>query len=601
MNGPETDLTARVLAIAAERPAAHALLADGRRPMTFGSMARRIERMRLWLGDAGVERGDVVIWSTAARPATAAAIAILPVSSTLVPLSATLTPDVATDAMARLGPMAVAIAPGESSPIAVAARALGLAVLEVVDDASGEAGAFDLARPARTLPRGNRLPPAWALVGMTSGTTGRPKLVPHGHRQVMETARVHGGRLALGPDDISGHLSPLHLAGGIRSAYLQGLLNGGATNILPEFDVEAFVSECAGGRVTHVSASFTFFRELLARFDAGSPFDRGRLRFVRVASGRLEAGEMDRLEARLGVPVVTGLASSEAGTTAQQGLPPAPRVRGSVGAPLGCEVRLVDDGGRVVGAGEVGEIQVRGPQVFDGYVDDPELDARTFVEGWFRLGDLARFDARGELHVVGRAKEVINRGGEKISPVEIDDALRAVDGVADAAAFAIAHPRLGEEVVAAVVLRPGADADAERIAGAVRERLGARRAPRRIWFVDSLPRTDAGKLRRAALPAWVGFEEVPAAPFGARAAASAMEAALVPLWASAFGRPGIARDADFRTLGGDDALGARLLDQVHAVFAVRLPVQVLDGEGANVAGMARLIERTRSAATRGDA
>ena len=214
---------------------------------------------------------------------------------------------------------------------------------------------------------------------------------------------------------------------------------------------------------------------------------------------------MDRLEAALGVPFVTGLASSESGTTAQQRLPPAPRKRGSVGPLVDCEVQLVDETGAVVGPGGIGEVQVRGPQVFDGYFDDPALDAASFVDGWFRMGDLGRFDADCELWLMGRAKEVINRGGDKIAPLEIDAVLCAVPGVADAASFAVPHPRLGEEVVAAVVRRPGATVAEEAVLAHARAMLGPNRAPRRVWFVRSLPRTDGGKLRRNELPARVGY------------------------------------------------------------------------------------------------
>ena len=160
-------------------------------------------------------------------------------------------------------------------------------------------------------------------------------------------------------------------------------------------------------------------------------------------------------------------------------MPPAPRKRDSVGAPVECEIRLVDDDGRVVERGEVGELQVRGPQVFDGYVDDPGLNATAFVDGWFRMGDLARIDEGGEVHVVGRANEVINRGGDKISPAEVDAALLSLSGVADAATFGIAHPRLGQEVVAAVVRRPGAAVTADEVQARVAEEF-RQLAPRKI-------------------------------------------------------------------------------------------------------------------------
>ena len=495
-------------ALAASDGGRSALIAPGCLPTSFASMARRAAHAEAALGALGIARGDVVAWTTTRRASTAAAIATLPRGCTLAPLSTTLTDGLAADVLARLAPKAVVLAPGERSSIERAARSMRLALLEAVDDGSGEAGSFELAVLDRgaSLDRVERVPEEWALIGATSGTTGRPKLVPHGRRAIVATALAHGARLALGPEDCAAHLSPLHLAGGIRSGYFQGLLNGGATNVLAEFDLEAFVREAAAGRVTHVSTSFAFFRELLGRLDAGLAFAPGRLRFVRIASGRMAPDEMDRLEARLGVPVLTGLASSEAGTVAQQGVPPAVRVRGSVGAPVACEVRVVDERGMDVPAGEAGELWVRGPQVIARYHDDPELDARAFVDGWFRMGDLVRLDARGEIHVVGRVKDVINRGGEKIAPAEIDDALCALDGVVDAAAFALPHERLGEEVAAAVVLAPWARLSAEAVSAAVRERLGPRRAPRRLWFVDAIPRNPAGKVMRASLPAWVGFD-----------------------------------------------------------------------------------------------
>jgi hypothetical protein len=193
-------------------------------------------------------------------------------------------------------------------------------------------------------------------------------------------------------------------------------------------------------------------------------------------------------------------------------------------------------------------MQVRGPQLFDGYFDDPELNAASFVDGWFRMGDLARFDADGELHLVGRVKEIINRGGDKIAPLEIDAMLRAIPGVADAAAFGIPHPRLNEEVVAAVVAQPGASLSADEILKRAREVLGANRAPRRVWFVDALPRTDAGKLRRHDLPAWVGHQETPAAPLPPPppdARASPIAIALAALWTGVLRVSPIPPDKDF--------------------------------------------------------
>jgi oxalate---CoA ligase len=396
---------------------------------------------------------------------------------------------------------------------------------------------------------------------------------------------------------VSAHAQPLHLANGMRAALLVPLLNGAAVEMLAENDAGQLLDSIGRGSATYFTASFTFHRELLARTDEVRRAAPGRLRFVRVASGGLAADEMDALEAAFGVPVITALASTEAGTIAHQRLPPTPRVRGSVGPLVDCEVRLVDETGNAVAPGAVGEILVRGPQVFDGYFDDDAPNAASFVDGWFRMGDLGRFDAAGELHLVGRVKEQINRGGDKISPAEIDAMLRTLPGVVDAAAFAVPHPRLGEEVAAAVVLAPGTVADEAALLARAREELGANRAPRRLWFVPRLPRTDAGKLRRGELPAWVGYAPADVRASGADVAATPMsplEATLAELWASVLEQPTVSATADFFLLGGDSLRGTRLLGRVRAVLGVELPLRALFADARTVAGMARHIEAQRN-------
>ena len=590
------DLTAHLLALAQRQPARPALLAPGRATMSFGALGRHIERTAAQLAQWGIGRGDVVAWANGDRAETAAALAILPVSATIAPLAPRATFDALCDLLRRLAPKAVVVPAHDDAVVVRAARLLGLATLTTVPGAHLQAGAFDLVlqEPTASLDRATRFPASYACIGATSGATGKPKLVSHGHRQILRTAFAVGERLGLGPDDIAGHVTPLHLAGGMRNAYFQVLVNGGGVNCLPEAEIEPFLDAVGDGDVTYTSTSFAIHREILARLEAGRRYVRGRLRCVRIASGRMEPGELDRLERALDVPVVTGLASSETGTTAQQS-PRAGRKRGSVGPVVDSDIRIVDADGRIVAPGEAGELQVRGPQLFDGYIDDDALNAASFVEGWYRTGDVVRIDDDGDLFIVGRTKDVISRGGDKIAPLEIDAVLLAQPGVADAAAFGVPHPRLGEEVVAAVVLEAGVEADAEAILGALRETLGARRAPRRLWFVASLPRTDVGKLQRTALPDWVGFR--PAEDAEATRPAfdgSPLEHALAPLWASVLACDRVARDAAFYAQGGDDERAARLVAQVGAVFGVALPPDALRDEAATLAAMARLIERARA-------
>jgi hypothetical protein len=285
---------------------------------------------------------------------------------------------------------------------------------------------------------------------------------------------------------------------------------------------------------------------------------------------------------------------------AHEPLPPRTRKRGSVGIPFYNELAIVGAAGALCAPGDVGEVAVRGPLVFDGYFDDPQATAVALVDGWFRTGDLGRFDEDGYLFLQGRIKDLINRGGEKISPVEIDAAIEAIPGVRAAATFAIPHPSLGEEVAAAVVRDDDATIEASDIIDPVRRRMGPKRVPRKIYFVDQLPRTDSGKIRRAELPRLLGLDRVDVAAADQSAAdvaapMSPLEAALVGLWSSVVPVSSIGVNDDFFVLGGDSLSGARLLTSVKAVFGVDITLQALLGQAATVAGMARAIEDARRA------
>ena len=250
-------------------------------------------------------------------------------------------------------------------------------------------------------------------------------------------------------------------------------------------------------------------------------------------------------------------------------------------------------------ADATGEIVVRGPLVFPGYLDDPELTAASFVGDWFRTGDLGSIDEEGYVHVSGRIKEIINRGGEKISPVEIDAAIESLPGVKEAATFGIAHASLGEEVVAALVRHADAALDEAQVIEHVRRRVGPTKAPRKIYFVDRIPRTGNGKVLRRELPRMLGLDQgrpAPGAGSGAKAARvslSPLEGALAGLWASLLKVGNVGPDDNFFLLGGDSLHGAQLIAHIKALFGVELPIQSLFGEAATVAGMARTIETIR--------
>ena len=598
------DLTDRLTALAARQPGAPFLHASGRTPMSFGVLAQRIAAMRAQFGALGIVRGDVVAGAVVDRLECVAALAILPAACTFAPLHPARPLASFVELFGRIRPRAVLVPTQRDHPIVAAARELGIAEIAMTPDPAGEAGAFDLAleRSAPSLERPRTGNAAWAYIDVTSGTTGRPKLVPHGHRQLLVQAQAMGAWLALSGDDVTAYTSAIQFSLGKRTAFLVPVLNGASVYCLPESDGAALHAAIRDERVSLVPATFAVQRELLTRAQS-VPVASERLRFLCVASGALETAECEALERALRVPVLSAYGATEIGIALVQSLDAARRRPGNAGLPVGAEVRIVDATGVPCAEGAIGEIQVRGPEVFDGYLDDPELTAAAFDDGWFRMGDLGSLEANGEIRVSGRLHDLINRGGEKIAPARIDAVLRGMPQLVDGAAFGVPHPRLGEEIVAAVVVKPGASVDAEAVRAHVRNHLGARYAPRRVWIVEALPRTDTGKLKRTALRDTVGFDPATFSTTDTPDAspASPLELALGGLWAGVLKVAKVERDADFFMLGGDSLRGASLLEQVQAVFGVDLPVQALFEDAGTVAAMARRIERERTAKRRSDA
>ncbi len=312
-------------------------------------------------------------------------------------------------------------------------------------------------------PRDPAGPDDVALLLHTSGTTSRPKQVPLRQRNLTASARSIAAFYSLGPADVSYCAMPLfHVHGLVASTF--GALAAGGTVVVPRrFSPRAFWPQLRRHRVTWFSAGPTLHQMILDRNDGdGAPES---LRFARSCSSALAPALMARAEATLGVPIVEAYGMTEAShQMASNPLPPAERKPGSVGVPSGAEIRIVDGEGRVLEQGASGEVAIRGPGVTDGYHANPEANADAFFDGWFRTGDRGALDEDGYLRLQGRLKEMILRGGENISPYEIEEVLLAHPAVADAICFGIDDEKYGERVGAAVSLRaPGRGTRADRL------------------------------------------------------------------------------------------------------------------------------------------
>jgi acyl-CoA synthetase (AMP-forming)/AMP-acid ligase II len=336
-----------------------------------------------------------------------------------------------------------------------------------------------------------------ALVLHTSGSTGRPKRVPLLHRNVSISAQNIARSYALAGDDVSLCVMPLFHVHGLVASTLATLTAGGTVVAPGKFNPLSFWRIARDFGATWYSAVPTIHQLLLARADSGGGRQAGveRLRFIRSCSAALAPQMMHDLEAAFGAPVLEAYGMTEAAhQMASNPLPPAERKPGSVGRGTNVRISIMDTDGRHLPAGERGEVVIQGPNVIRGYENNPEANASSFSDGWFRTGDQGYLDTEGYLTLVARIKELINRGGEKISPREIDEVLLAHPAIVEAVCFGVPHPAWGEEVAAAVVLRdPVSEAD---LLAYCRERLADYKRPKQIYITDAIPRTATGKIQR---------------------------------------------------------------------------------------------------------
>jgi acyl-CoA synthetase (AMP-forming)/AMP-acid ligase II len=337
-----------------------------------------------------------------------------------------------------------------------------------------------------------------ALILHTSGSTGRPKRVPLSHANLTISARNVARSYALTGDDVSLCVMPLFHVHGLVASTLATLATGGTVVVPAKFSPLSFWRVAQESGATWYSAVPTIHQLLLARVKPGDarPAGAEKLRFIRSCSASLPPQVMHDLEAAFGAPVLEAYGMTEAAhQMASNPLPPGSRLPGSVGRGTDVQISIRDDQGRVVATGERGEVCIKGPNVITGYENNPEANATAFFEGgWFRTGDQGTLDAEGYLTLVGRLKELINRGGEKISPREIDEVLLTHPAVAEAVCFGVPHQTWGEEVAAAVVLRePIGEPELQAFC---KERLAEFKRPKQIHITETIPRTATGKIQR---------------------------------------------------------------------------------------------------------
>jgi acyl-CoA synthetase (AMP-forming)/AMP-acid ligase II len=466
--------------------------------VSYRSLRSQVAAMAEALAAAGIGRGDRVAMSLPNGLPAVVSFLAASVAGTAAPLNPGYRQDEVafylddTQAKVLLLPSA-----GGDDARAAAGGKIPVFTVQMAPD-----GTVALAVPPQSASAVAPAPDDIALVLHTSGSTGRPKRVPLKHRNLAASVQNIARTYQLAPDDVALTVMPLFHVHGLVASVLSTLFTGGTVVVPSRFNPLSFWRTVRDYGATWYSAVPTMHQLLLARVGKGNETPAGAesLRFIRSCSAPLPVEVAQRMEAVFGAPVLEAYGMTEAShQMASNPLPPSPNKLGTVGTGTGVRISIMDAEGAHLASGRQGEVVIQGPNVIDGYENNPEANKTSFTAGWFRTGDQGILDADGYLRLVGRIKELINRGGEKIGPPEIDEVLLGHPAVSEAVCFGVPHKTLGEEVEAAVVLREPAS-EAELLAYC-RARLAEFKCPKKIHIVTAIPRTATGKVQRRAVAA----------------------------------------------------------------------------------------------------
>jgi acyl-CoA synthetase (AMP-forming)/AMP-acid ligase II len=490
---------------------APALSSPGGVPLSYKGLRTLVADTVAALATRGIGPGDRVAIVLDNGPEMAAAFLSVGTAATAAPLNPGYRADefefYLTDLRAKL----LIVARDKDTPAVAVAQKLGVPIARLHPHPEKGAGTFTLefvdgSDSSTTSPR-KATPDDIALVLHTSGTTSRPKIVPLAHRNVCASANNIRNALQLTADDRNLVIMPLFHIHGLMAALLAPLSAGGEVCCSPGFNALKFFSWMGEVRPTWYTGVPTMHQAILLRAPNNADVIKGhRLRFIRSSSSALPPTVIAQLESTFGVPVIEAYGMTEAAhQMATNPLPPKPRKPGTVGPSGGPEIRIADTNGETVPMGETGEIVIRGVNVMREYENNPQANADAFYGEWFRTGDQGVMDADGYVSITGRLKEIINRGGEKISPREVDEIIMEHPSVHQCVTFGMPHDMLGEEVAAAVVLKQGTEATDKELRQFASVRLADFKVPKKILILTEIPVGATGKLQRIGLAKKLGL------------------------------------------------------------------------------------------------
>ncbi len=497
--------------LSAQNPESLAIGAPDRDPLTYGQLIELARQVNKALNRFGIGRGDRVAIVLPNGPEMATAFLTIMAGASAAPLNPAYKKDEFSFYLKDLGAKAVVVDVAAPSPVVEAAKGLDIPILTIKWAPAEPAGKFrfgetDLrADPERT---GRSKPSDEALVLHTSGTTSRPKVVPLSNANLAASAQHIRATLQLTPGDIGLNIMPMFHIHGLIASLLSSMTAGAQIVCAPGFNALKFFQWFDAIRPTWYTAVPTMHQAILSRANRNQEaIGNSELRFVRSSSSSLPPTVIQELEKTFACPVNEAYGMTEAShQIASNPLPPRARKPGTVGTSAGPDIAIMNEAGKILASGERGEIVIKGPNIFAGYENNADANVSAFSGAWFRTGDLGYLDNDGYLTISGRLKEIINRGGEKISPREVDDVIQAHPAIDQVVTFAIEHAKLGEEVAAVVVFKEGRSVEPSEIRAFATERLAKFKVPSKIIIRDEIPKGATGKLQRIGLAKKLGLD-----------------------------------------------------------------------------------------------
>jgi len=571
MNEVRSDTIYQILQSAADAsPEGIAIVSPGQKPITYGQLFQQVDCIIKCLTEIGIASdGRVAI---VVPNSVEMIVAFLGISCTGIsaPLNPRYTKQEIASFLADLPATAVVVQSGETSQATFAARELGIPVLEVSSAANmtfrfAVQGSLSPSLTQHGLPKPGDL----AVILHTSGTTSKPKKVLLTHRNLCASALAIRDSLRLTSNDRCLNVMPLFHIHGLVGGLMSSLVGHASFVATPDFSAEQFFDWLKNLEPTWYTAVPAMHQAILEYAeDRVDVTKESRLRLIRSSSAPLPTKVREDLERVFKVPVIEAYGMTEAShQITSNPLPPYERKKGSVGVAPITDIAIADEQGRFLPAGKMGEIVLRGANVTSGY-EPKEMNPAAFTDGWFRTGDLGYLDGDGYLFLTGRLKEIINRGGEKISAREIDDMLLEHPDILQAAVFPIPHPTLGETVAAVVVIREHSQMTESKIREYLTQRLANFKTPTRILIVDEIPITPSGKVRRASLAA--AFTNLLKREFVAPK--NDLEAFVAAIYGDVLGIQQVGSTDNFFALGGDSLSATQVISRVRSLFLVNLSI-----------------------------